>query len=110
MLAMGFRQARCAVSDVGRSGRAIGLMQAGRERQESAMCCGLGSGRAWGSDGQGQGGANPRRAGAREVLVQWTTRDVGTPVAMAGTTKGGPYTITSSATNTTTYLRNDMCA
>ena len=45
---------------------------------------------------------------AREIVVQWTTKDAGRPVAMVGTAPGGPYTITANATSTT-YLRNDMC-
>ena len=40
--------------------------------------------------------------------MQWTTKDTGSPVAMLGTTPGGPYTITAIASSTT-YLRNDMC-
>lgn len=47
-------------------------------------------------------------ARAREVVVQWTTRDVGAPVAMVGTTPGGPYPITANGA-TSTYLRSDMC-
>ncbi|KAK9832504.1 hypothetical protein WJX81_002657 [Elliptochloris bilobata] len=43
-----------------------------------------------------------------EVVVQWTTKDVGKPVAMVGTTPGGPYTLSAVAT-TTTYARSDMC-
>ena len=44
----------------------------------------------------------------REVVIQWTTRDVGQPIAMVSAVPGGPYTATAAA-NTTTYLRNDMC-
>ncbi len=48
------------------------------------------------------------RCARREVVVQWTTRDVGAPIAMVGTTPGGPYPITANGA-TSTYLRSDMC-
>ena len=49
-----------------------------------------------------------RKKRCREVVIQWTTRDVGQPIAMVSATPGGPYTATAAA-NTTTYLRSDMC-
>ena len=42
----------------------------------------------------------------RQVVVQWTTRDVGTPVAQVGTTSGA-YTQTAAAV-TNTYPRSEM--
>ena len=45
---------------------------------------------------------------AREIVVQWTTKDAGSPVVRMGTDPSAPYTITANATSTT-YLRNDMC-
>ena len=42
----------------------------------------------------------------RQVVVQWTTRDVGSPVAQVGTTSG-TYTQTAVAV-TNTYPRSEM--
>ena len=42
----------------------------------------------------------------RQVVVQWTTKDVGSPVAQVGTTSGA-YTQTVAAV-TNTYPRSEM--
>ena len=42
----------------------------------------------------------------RQVVVQWTTRDVGSPVAQVGTASGA-YTQTAVAV-TNTYPRSEM--
>lgn len=43
-----------------------------------------------------------------QIIVQWTTRDAGSPTVQFGTTKGGPYPSTVAGTSVT-YNASTMC-